>query len=85
LSDEEFATVRISAAPIMPRLRSRFLEPVASELGRQPIIGPANVAKVCASLQQRYLNGEMDKRPAMRYGGRIRAVDSPTVRSKRRA
>jgi hypothetical protein len=67
LSDEELATVKTIATPIAPRLRARFLEHVATELGRQPVMGPAVVYRVCTDLQRHYLNGSIDKRPAAKF------------------
>jgi hypothetical protein len=67
LGDEELQIVRTSAYPLPPRLRARFLESVADELQQQPILGPAIVYKICHALQKRYLSGQMDRRPAVRF------------------
>ena len=54
LSDAEFAAVQAAAAPIDPLQRSAFLEALAEELERHPIVGPGVVHRCVAALQKRY-------------------------------
>jgi hypothetical protein len=62
--DQQIQTIRTSAAPIVPRLRARFLEEVVNALRQHESVGAGTVARVCAGLQRQYLSGAMDRKPA---------------------
>jgi hypothetical protein len=55
LSDDEFATVQAAAAPIHPQQRGAFLQALAKELERHPVIGPGLVHRCASELQRRYV------------------------------
>jgi hypothetical protein len=54
LSDDEFAAVQAAAAPIHPMQRGAFLEALATELKKDPVVGPGLVHRLAAELQRRY-------------------------------
>jgi hypothetical protein len=55
LSDDEFAAVQAAAGPIHPPQRSAFLQALAIELERHPVVGLGLVHRLCADLQKRYV------------------------------
>jgi hypothetical protein len=48
------AAVQVAAAPIHPLQRGAFLEALAEELERHPVVGPGVVHRCAAELQKRY-------------------------------
>jgi hypothetical protein len=54
LSDAEFAAVQTAAAPVHPLQRGTFLEALAKELERHPVIGPGLVHRCAADLQKTF-------------------------------
>ena len=54
LSDAEFAAVQTAAAPVHPMQRGTFLEALAKELERHPVIGPGLVHRCAADLQKTF-------------------------------
>jgi hypothetical protein len=55
LTDEEFAAVQAAAAPIHPHQRDAFLKALATELERQPVVGPGVVHRCAAALQKTFV------------------------------
>jgi hypothetical protein len=55
LSDDEYAAVLQAAAPIHPMQRDDFLQALAGELERHPVIGAGVVHRCAADLQRRYV------------------------------
>jgi hypothetical protein len=55
LSDDEFAAVQAAAAPIHPLQRGAFLEALATELEKHPVVGPGLVHRCAADLQRRFV------------------------------
>ncbi|HWY81630.1 MAG TPA: hypothetical protein VNY10_06800 [Roseiarcus sp.] len=55
LSDDEYAAIQAAAAPIHPLQRGDFLQALAKELERHPVVGPGLVHRLAAELQRRYV------------------------------
>ena len=55
LSDAEYVVVQAAAAPIHPLQRGEFLQALATELEKHPVVGPGLVHRVAAELQRRYV------------------------------
>jgi hypothetical protein len=55
LSDAEYVVVQAAAAPIPPLQRGEFLQALATELEKHPVVGPGLVHRVAAELQRRYV------------------------------
>jgi hypothetical protein len=55
LSDDEYNAVRAAAAPIHPLQRDAFLKAPATELERQPVVGPGLVHRLAADLQRKFV------------------------------
>lgn len=55
LNDAEFDAVQRAAAPIHPSQRGDFLQALATELGKHPLVGPGLVHRLAASLQRNYV------------------------------
>jgi hypothetical protein len=55
LTDDEYAAVQAAAAPIHPLQREVFLQALAKELERNPVVGPGLVHRLAAELQRRYV------------------------------
>jgi hypothetical protein len=55
LNDAEYAAVMAAAAPIHPAQRGAFLEALAKELERHPVIGPGVVHRCAADLQKTFV------------------------------
>ena len=55
LSDDEYNAVRAAAAPIHPLQRDAFLEALAIELERHPVVGPGVVHRAAAALQKTFV------------------------------
>jgi hypothetical protein len=55
LSDPEYSAVMAAAEPIHPQQRGDFLQALAVELERQPVVGPGLVHRLAADLQRRYV------------------------------
>jgi hypothetical protein len=54
LSDDEFAAVQAAAAPIHPMQRDAFLQALATELEKHPVVGPGLVHRLAADLQRQF-------------------------------
>jgi hypothetical protein len=54
LSDDEYTAVQAAAAPISPLQRGAFLQALAKELERHPVIGPGLVHRCAAELQRTF-------------------------------
>jgi hypothetical protein len=52
LSDAEYSAVMAAAAPIHPAQRHDFLQALATELEKHPVIGVGVVHRLCADLQR---------------------------------
>jgi hypothetical protein len=52
LSDDEYAAVQ--AAPIHPLQRGAFLQALAEELEKHPVVGPGLVHRLAADLQRTF-------------------------------
>jgi hypothetical protein len=55
LNDAEYDAVQAAAAPIHPLERGAFLQALAEELERHPLVGPGLVFRLAATLQRRYV------------------------------
>jgi hypothetical protein len=55
LSDAEYAAVQVAAASIHPLQRGAFLEALATELEKHPVVGPGLVHRCAADLQRRFV------------------------------
>jgi hypothetical protein len=55
LSDDEYAAVQAAAASIHPLQRGVFLQALAKELERHPVVGPGLVHRLAAELKRRYI------------------------------
>jgi hypothetical protein len=55
LSDDEYLAVQAAAAPVHPQQRGAFLQALAVELERHPVIGAGLVHRCAADLQRRFL------------------------------
>ena len=55
LSDDEYAAVQAAAAPIHPLQRGAFLQALAVELERHPVVGPGVVDRCAAALQKTFV------------------------------
>jgi hypothetical protein len=55
LSDDEFAAVQAAAAPIHPLQRGAFLQALAVELERHPVVGPGVVFRAAAARQKTFV------------------------------
>jgi hypothetical protein len=54
LSNDIAEIAEQAAAPIAPHERGRFLEELATELGRHEVVGPGLVHRTAAELQHRF-------------------------------
>ena len=54
LPDDVYDIVQAAAAPIHPQHRGEFLQALAGEIERHPVIGPGLVHRIAADLQHRY-------------------------------
>jgi hypothetical protein len=66
LSDDEYSAVQAAAAPIHPLQRGAFLQALAVELERHPVVGPGLVHRLAADLQRRFV---VEARTETRLGG----------------
>jgi hypothetical protein len=55
LNDAEYDVVMQAAAPIHPLQRGAFLQALAIELERYPVVGPGVVFRVAAALQKTFI------------------------------
>jgi hypothetical protein len=55
LSDAEYDAVMAASAPIHPHERGAFLEALATELEKHPVVGPGLVFRLAAVLQRRFV------------------------------
>jgi hypothetical protein len=55
LSDDEYNAVQAAAAPIHPLQRGAFLQALAVELERYPVVGPGVVHRAAAALQKTFV------------------------------
>jgi hypothetical protein len=55
LSDDEYNAVQAAAAPIHPLQRGAFLQALAAELERHPVVGPGVVHRCAAALQKTFV------------------------------
>jgi hypothetical protein len=55
LSDDEYRAVQAAAAAIHHLQRGTFLEALAKELERHPVVGPGLVHRCASELQRRYV------------------------------
>ena len=55
LYDDEFAAVQAAPAPSHPRQRGAFLQDLAKEIERHPVIGAGLIDRLAADLQRRYV------------------------------
>jgi hypothetical protein len=56
LSDEELTAIMHAAGPLPPASRGAFLQEVASELSRCPVVGPGLLGRVCRELQRKHFD-----------------------------
>ena len=56
LEDDEMSAVLDAARPLPPKLRSEFLQAVATEIEHQPQRGPGAVYRACRDLQRKYFD-----------------------------
>ena len=61
LNDAEYAAVQAAAAPIHPLQRGAFLEALAKELERHPVVGPGLVHRCAADLQKTFVVAAHDE------------------------
>jgi hypothetical protein len=54
LTDAEYSAVLQAAGPINPALRDAFLQALATELEKYPVVGPGVVFRCAAELQKRF-------------------------------
>jgi hypothetical protein len=54
LSDAEYNAVQAAAAPIHPLQRGAFLQALAAELEKHPVVGPGLVHRLAADLQRQF-------------------------------
>jgi hypothetical protein len=54
LSDAEYSAVQAAAAPIHPNQRHAFLQALATELEKHPVVGPGLVHRCAADLQKTF-------------------------------
>jgi hypothetical protein len=54
-SDDEYNAVQAAAAPIHPLQRGAFLEALAKELERHPVVGTGLVHRLAADLQRQFV------------------------------
>jgi hypothetical protein len=69
LSDDEYNAVQAAAAPIHPQQRGAFLQALAVELERYPVVGPGVVHRCAAALQKTFVvaaHSEPSLAPAQR-------------------
>jgi hypothetical protein len=55
LNDDEYVAVMQAAVPIHPLQRGAFLEALATELEKHPVVGPGLVHRCAADLQRRFV------------------------------
>ena len=55
LNDDEYNAVQAAAAPIHPQQRGAFLEALAKELERHPVVGRGLVHRLAADLQRQFV------------------------------
>jgi hypothetical protein len=55
LTDDELSALQRAAAPIHPLQRDAFLQALAVELERYPVVGPGVVFRAAAELQRRFV------------------------------
>jgi hypothetical protein len=60
LSDSELDAIVEAARPLAPRDRAKFVEAVAVELSRCPVIGDGIVGRVVAKVQRQHFNHSPD-------------------------
>jgi hypothetical protein len=54
LNDDEYSAVMQAAQPVHPLQRGAFLEALAQELEKHPVVGPGVVHRCAAELQRRF-------------------------------
>ena len=72
LNDNEYSAVMQAAQPVHPLQRGAFLEALAKELERHPVVGPGLVHRCAAELQRHYViapEREMSPDPRQRQAG----------------
>jgi hypothetical protein len=55
LTDAEYDSVMMAAAPIHPAERGLFLLALAEEIARHSIVGPGSIHRLASDLQRRYV------------------------------
>jgi hypothetical protein len=78
IPDHLFAAMERAAAPINPNERPRFLEAMAAELGKEPMLGEGVVYRCAANLQRVFpaeARREVEKTATARHLERRRQVD----------
>jgi hypothetical protein len=56
LDDDEMTAITNAARPLPPKLRSEFLQAVASEIEQQHQRGPGAIYRACRELQKKYFD-----------------------------
>jgi hypothetical protein len=64
LTDDEYEAVQAAAAPIHPLQRGTFLQALATELERHPVVGPGLVHSYAAELQRKFVRGTRRRHPS---------------------
>jgi hypothetical protein len=54
LNDDEYSAVQAAAAPVHRLQRDAFLQALAEELEKHPVVGPGLVHRLAADLQRRF-------------------------------
>jgi hypothetical protein len=56
LSDDALEAAMSACQPLRPSDRSAFLQSVAAELAKYPMVGPGIIARVCAQTQRKFFD-----------------------------